>query len=122
MGFLISAAWVQGEAHDLHVDVSSGEVRRQFTRIRREQFPRMRDFRTFLRKTRQTVADLMMRVELNILSTRIQRRVASGDHGPKRQSQTLSRFVRRFRTKWTRRTYCAPQYAVADCGHVQAIS
>lgn len=122
MGFLISAAWVQGEARDLHVHVSRREVRQRFTRIRREQFPHMRRFRALLRKTRQTVADLMMRVELSILAERIQRRVASGHRGPKRQREAMSKFVGHFRAKWRGRTYCAPQYAVADCGHVQAFS
>jgi hypothetical protein len=64
----------------------------------------------------------MMRVELSILAERIQHRVASGHLKPKRQSEAFSRFLRHFRAKWRDRTYCAPQYAVADCGHVQAIS
>lgn len=122
MGFLISAMWVQGEARDLHVHVSTQAVRNQFNRIRKEQFPRRRAFRRFLRQTKQTVADLLLRVELNILSQRIQRRATSRRRGPRGVAHAMSEFVKRFRVKWTNLTYCTPQYAVQDCGHVQSIS
>lgn len=89
--------------------------------MRKQQFPQIRKFRRFLRETKQTVADLLLRVELNLLSQRIQRRVVAHSHGVKGHQRALSRFVVRFRTKWTAQTYCAPQYAVSDCGHVQAI-
>jgi hypothetical protein len=122
MGFLISAEWVRGEAHDLHVRVSPAKVRRTFNHIRKQQFPRELDFRAFLKQTSQTVADLLMRVELNLLSKRIQRHVLSSHHGAHSQQRALTRFVKHFRTKWEGRTYCSPQYAMQDCGHVQAIS
>lgn len=50
MGFLISGEWVHGEAHDLGIHVSPAKVRRSFNSIRKQQFPRMRDFRVFLKK------------------------------------------------------------------------
>jgi ADP-heptose:LPS heptosyltransferase len=119
MGFLLSAAWVQGEARALHVHVSPAVVRKQFERVRHTQFPRRGEFQRFLRQTKQTVADLLMRVELNMLSARIQRRVASGHRGARAKQEALRRFIAHFRGKWTSQTYCAPSYAVPDCGHVQ---
>ena len=73
---------------------------------------------SFLRQSGQTVGDLLLRVRLNLLSTRIQRKVVAG-HRSNRE-QALSRFVKSFRIKWTGRTYCSPRYAIADCGHVQS--
>jgi hypothetical protein len=51
MGFLLSAAWVQGEAKALGVALRPVRVRREFDRIRDEQFPRRRTFRRFLKKS-----------------------------------------------------------------------
>jgi hypothetical protein len=36
------------------------------------------------------------------------------------KQRALSRFVKGFKRKWQAQTYCAAEYASADCGHVQA--
>ncbi len=122
MGFLISADWVTGEAADLKVHVSQAELRKHFHEVRQAQFPKLREFRKFLRESKQTVADLLMRVELDMLSERIQRRVTAGQKNARGRMRALTHFISHFRPKWTVKTYCSPRYAVRDCGHVQAIS
>lgn len=121
MGFLVSSDWVLAEAQALGIVVTEATVRRTFDRIRDQQFPRRREFRRFLRQSGQTVADLLLRVKLNLLSARIQKRVVAGHRGARSRERALSRFVREFKARWTAQTYCAPAYAVADCGHVQAL-
>jgi hypothetical protein len=121
MGFLISDDWVIGEAADLKVRVSQAELQKHFHEVREQQFPKLREFRKFLRETKQTVADLLMRVELDMLSNRIQRRIMAGHKSAQGRMRALTHFIRHFRSKWTAKTYCVPQYAVRDCGHVQAI-
>jgi SurA N-terminal domain len=117
MGFLISADWVIGEASDQGVKVSDAEVKKQFSQIKQQQFPRRRDFQKFLKSSGQTVGDLMLRVRLNLLSADLQRRVAG--HGNKRSKpRALNRFLHQFRQKWTARTYCQAPYKVSDCGHI----
>jgi hypothetical protein len=118
MGFLISSDWVIGEAQDLHVHVSPTQVRQRFDRIRRQQYPKPSEFRAFLRSSGQTVADLLFRVKLDLLSEGIQRRVVAGHRGSAGQ-QALEHFVREFKSRWLAQTYCLPAYAVSDCGHVQ---
>jgi SurA N-terminal domain len=119
--FLISSGWVLGEARDLNISVSVAQVRRDFDRVKAQQFPKTREFRAFLRSSGQTVADLLFRVRLNLLSDRIERHVSAGRRGSHKQ-QALSRFVKAFEAKWRQRTYCAPPYVIAaDCGHVQSI-
>jgi hypothetical protein len=120
MGFLISSDWVLGEAADLHIHVSEGEVRHTFDHIRARQFPKLKGFKAFLRQSGETVADLLFRVRLNLTSTRIQRHVTAGHRGAHNQQAALERFVHAFRLKWEAQTYCDPGYAVQDCGHVQA--
>jgi SurA N-terminal domain len=122
LGFLISSDWVLGEARDLKISVSSTQLRKEFDRVKAQQFQKKREFRAFLRTSGQTVADLLFRVRLNALSTRIQRRVLAGRRGPHEQQQALSRFVKVFQAKWRLQTYCAPPYVIeGDCGHVQSI-
>jgi SurA N-terminal domain len=119
MAFLISSEWLIGEAQELGVQVSAQQVRRRFDHVRRAQFPKRGEFRRFLRQSGQTVPDLLLRVRLDLLSTKIQRRVMAGQHGAARE-RALAHYVSEFHSKWSARTYCAPAYAISDCGHVQA--
>ena len=121
MGFLISSDWLIGEAQNLHVYVSAEEVRHTFHRIRHEQFRKRGEFSAFLRRSEQTVGDILFRVKVNLLSTRILRQVVAGQHGTGAREDALARFVSEFDMKWRAQTYCSPAYAVRDCGHAQAV-
>ncbi|HUB36211.1 MAG TPA: peptidyl-prolyl cis-trans isomerase [Solirubrobacteraceae bacterium] len=76
LGFLISSSWVLGEAESLGVKVSDAEVKKQFEKIKTEQFPKAEEFKKFLESSGQTVSDLLLRVKLNLLSTKIQQKVS----------------------------------------------
>jgi hypothetical protein len=119
MVFLISSDWVLGEAADLNVHLSEGEVRHTFDRIRAEQFPKRKGFHAFLKQSGETVANLLFRVRLNLTSVRIQKRVIAGYRGARNRLSATKRFVHEFKLKWTAQTYCEPGYAIPDCGHVQ---
>lgn len=117
MGFLVSSDWVLGEAGDLGIHLSPAAVSRKFEKLRREQFPKRREFNAFLTKTGQTVPDLLLRVRLNLLSQRIQAKVSARQHGAKAQQRALKRFVHAFQDKWKAQTYCDPRYTIPGCGH-----
>jgi hypothetical protein len=121
MSFLISSDWVIDEAQALKVHASDVEVRRRFDHIRHQQFPKRREFNAFLKSSGQTVADLLLRVRLNLLSERIQRQVLSGQPGARARENALTQFAKEFQVKWRAQTYCSPAYAVSDCGHVQTV-
>ncbi len=72
MGFLISSSWVLGEGAALNVKLSDAEVKKQFTKIKLEQFPKASEFEKFLATSGYTVSDLLLRVKLNLLSQKIQ--------------------------------------------------
>jgi parvulin-like peptidyl-prolyl isomerase len=76
LGFLISSQWVLSEAEKLGVKVSDEEVKKQFTKIKNSQFPSAAEFQKFLSTSGQTVSDLLLRVKLNLLSTKIQQKVS----------------------------------------------
>jgi foldase protein PrsA len=76
LGFLISSSWVLGEAENQGVKVSDAEVKKEFEKIKNEQFPKPAEFQKFLASSGQTVSDLLLRVKLNMLSSKIQQKVA----------------------------------------------
>jgi len=75
LGFLISSAWVLGEAKSLGVKVTDKEVHDQFLKIKSQQFPKPAEFEKFLATSGQTVSDLLLRVKLNMLSQKIQQKI-----------------------------------------------
>jgi foldase protein PrsA len=75
LGFLISSEWVLGEAKSLGVKVSDKEVEKQFEKIKTQQFPKAAEFQKFLATSGQTVSDLLLRVKLNLLSSKIQQKI-----------------------------------------------
>jgi len=76
LSFLISSSWVLGEAQALGVKVSDAEVKKQFEKIKNEEFPKTEEFKKFLASSGQTVSDLLLRVKLNMLSTKIQQKIS----------------------------------------------
>jgi foldase protein PrsA len=76
LGFLISANWVIGEAKDQGIKLSDAEVEKKFKELKAQQFPKEADFKKFLASTGQSVSDLLLRVKLNLLSQKIQQKIA----------------------------------------------
>jgi len=76
LGFLISSNWVVKEGESLGVKVSDKEVKKQFNKIKTEQFPKTPEFEKFLASSGQTISDLLLRVKLNMLSQKIQQKIA----------------------------------------------
>jgi foldase protein PrsA len=75
LGFLISSQWVLGEAGSLGVKLSDTEVKKEFTKIKAAQFPKAAEFEKFLASSGQSVSDLLLRVKLNLLSQKIQKKI-----------------------------------------------
>jgi foldase protein PrsA len=75
LGFLISSQWVLSEAGSLGVKLSDTEVHKEFTKIKNSQFPKAAEFEKFLQSSGQSVSDLLLRVKLNMLSSKIQKQV-----------------------------------------------
>jgi foldase protein PrsA len=75
LGFLISSNWVIGEAKSLGVKITDKEVKKQFEKIKSQQFPKAAEFEKFLKTSGQSVSDLLLRVKLNLLSQKIQQKI-----------------------------------------------
>ncbi len=76
LGFLISSSWVLGEGSALGIKLTDAEVKKQFEKIKSQQFPKAAEFEKFLASSGQTPSDLLLRVKLNMLSQKIQQHIS----------------------------------------------
>lgn len=75
LNFLVGLEWVLGEAPSHGVKISDAEVKKQFVKIRSQQFPSTAEFEKFLSTSGQTVSDLLLRVKYNLISQKLQAKV-----------------------------------------------
>lgn len=77
MQLLISFRWIRGEAEAQDITVTPSEVRAQFREQKHASFPKQKDYEKFLRASGQSEQDILMRVELDLLSSELRDRVTS---------------------------------------------
>jgi foldase protein PrsA len=99
LGFLISAEWVMGEAKERGVNVTDKEVVKQFNQVRSQQFPKEADFQKFLQTSGQTVSDLLLRVKLNLLATKIQQKVTK-EAGKKPSEKEIATYYNQHKSQF----------------------
>ena len=64
LGFLISANWLLGEAKSLKVSVPDAKVKKEFIKLKKQQWPTKEAYEKFLSQSGYTVSDLLLRVKL----------------------------------------------------------
>jgi foldase protein PrsA len=75
LSFLISADWTLGEAKSRGITASPQEVQREFQQIKTQQFPTAAAFEHYLVGSGLTINDLLLRVKVNLLASKIQHKV-----------------------------------------------
>ena len=78
MQFLISAQWIEGEASDMGIHVSDKDVQKEFEKQKKQSFPQEAAYQQFLKSSGMTQADILKRVKLDLLSTKIRDKVTKG--------------------------------------------
>jgi phosphatidylethanolamine-binding protein (PEBP) family uncharacterized protein len=114
LGFLISAAWLAGEAGAQGVSVSAAEVDRRLVELKRKSFPQAGALAKFLARSHETEADLGGRVKIELLESRIAAKLTAGRSAAQRKS-ILASFQQAFQQRWKSRTTCNPGYVMEDC-------
>jgi phosphatidylethanolamine-binding protein (PEBP) family uncharacterized protein len=114
LAFLITSEWVLGEAATRKLSVSEAEVKQRFARIKRQSFPQTGAFAKFLARSGETEADLLARVRLELLQSRIVAQVSAGKSGS-RSKAALADFEKTFQRRWRGYTTCKPGYVMEDC-------
>jgi hypothetical protein len=98
MTFLVQAQWIEQEAASLGVVVTPKQTRRRFERQRKLAFPKLREYRRFLRRSGQRDEDILYRVRLDLLQERLARRVEAS--APRVTGKDVSRYHARHRAKY----------------------
>jgi foldase protein PrsA len=78
MQFLISAEWIQQEAGARGIKPSDQDVRKEFETQKKQSFPQEKDYQDFLKSSGQTEQDLLFRVRLDLLSTKVRENIVAG--------------------------------------------
>jgi foldase protein PrsA len=71
MDFLIRASWYQAEASRLHIKVTDAQVQQAFNTAKKQQFPTPAAFQSFLSSSGQTLQDILFRVRINQIYTKL---------------------------------------------------
>jgi parvulin-like peptidyl-prolyl isomerase len=72
LGELLDAIWIQGEAEELGITVTSKQLATELAEIKKQNFKTAAEYQQFLKKSRFTKEDVLARVKLQSLSTQIQ--------------------------------------------------
>jgi len=75
IGELLNAAWIFGEAEELGIKVTPKEIETELAKVKKESFKTEKAFQEFLKESHFTEEDVNERVELQILSTKIQEKI-----------------------------------------------
>jgi foldase protein PrsA len=78
MQFLISSAWIEGEAKDRGVKVSDTQVKKDFDKQRLLSFPKDKDYIAFLKGSGNVQEDLLYRIKIQDLSDKLRTKVLEG--------------------------------------------
>jgi foldase protein PrsA len=78
MQFLISSAWIEGESADRGVKVSDTDIKKDFDKQRQQSFPKDSDYTAFLKSSGYVQEDLLYRVKVQSLSTKLREKVLKG--------------------------------------------
>ncbi|HTA15865.1 MAG TPA: hypothetical protein VK781_13500, partial [Solirubrobacteraceae bacterium] len=114
LGFLITSDWVLGEAAARHITVSEAEVRQRFAQLVHKSFPKAGSLKKYLAKSGETEADLLARIRVELLASKIAASVTAGKSAAQRAA-LLTGFESNFHAHWKGLTVCHAGYVMEDC-------
>jgi phosphatidylethanolamine-binding protein (PEBP) family uncharacterized protein len=114
LGFLITSEWVIEEAAARKISVSEAEVRKRYDQLVRQSFPKSGSLKKYLSKSGETEADLLARIRVELLASKIGAEVTKGK-GSSQRSTILSAFEKGFHSHWKNLTSCHAGYMMEDC-------
>jgi len=104
MDFLIKNVWLERAAAAAHIDPSAAELQETFARQKDKEFKSAAAFSAFLVATKQTTADILLRIRINQILSALAKR-AGGDKALETELQFTYR----------PQTHCAADYSISDC-------
>lgn len=118
---LLEAAWIRGEAVERGIALTRRQVSREVNLVKKQSFKSEAEYHRFLKESHYTRRDVNERVELQILSERLQRQIKTQIERDARNESEIRKgfeqFLAEFDEKWRARTVCAPEYATKRCSN-----
>ena len=111
LGELLDLAWIEGQAAEMGIVITSGQVSRVMARLIKQTFKDRAEYRDFLRELRFTRREVRERVRVEILTTRILEEIEPLSRSERRE------FVGEFSRRWRERTVCAVGFATDRCSN-----
>jgi Raf kinase inhibitor-like YbhB/YbcL family protein len=121
LAFLISSQWVLSEAAAKGISVSEAAIHKRFTEIEHEEFKQPGELKTFMSKSGETMADLLLRVKIELLESAISQRVTASKHSSAEKQAALAAFQAAFQKRWKAKTTCKSGYVVEDCKEYKGV-
>jgi parvulin-like peptidyl-prolyl isomerase len=75
VGELLNTAWITGEGEELGIKVTAKEIETELAKVKKESFKTEKAFQEFMKESHFTEEDVNDRLELQILSTKIQEKI-----------------------------------------------
>ncbi len=117
LGELLDGLWILGQAKEMGISVTDKQVSVELAQIKEGNFKTKQQFRAFLEKFHLTLRDVRYRVELQLLSVRIEERLARGIRSQKEAQEKFSAFVAAYTKRWRSRTVCTARYVTNRCSN-----
>jgi hypothetical protein len=117
LGNAIEMIWVQGQAKEMGIVITPAQVSAELEHLKKSKFKSDAEYRDFLDSSHYTGEDVTERIEVQILSQRIQEKVAA--EAPKKDpgQKSFTKFLTDFHHRWKSRTVCAPDLVVEQCSN-----
>jgi hypothetical protein len=114
---VIEAIWIQGQAKEMGIVATPARISAELEHLKKANFKSEAEYQDFLDTSHYTGEDVTERVRAQILSTRIQEKVAA--EAPKKDpgQKSFTKFLTDFHRRWKSRTVCAPDLVVEQCSN-----
>jgi hypothetical protein len=117
MGELLEDSWIRGQAAEMGIGVRPRGVARELALFKKEAFKNGAEYRRFLREAHYTRRDVKERVEILMLSERIQEKVVAGFASEKGRQKAFVKFIAEYEERWRSRTVCAAGFVTTRCSN-----
>jgi parvulin-like peptidyl-prolyl isomerase len=102
MGELLNTAWIFGEGEELGIQVTPKEIEAELAKVKKESFKTEKAFQEFLKESHFTEEDVNERLELQILSTKIQKKI-TGEAPPVSESELMAYYEAEKAAQYTKK-------------------
>ncbi len=108
LGVLLADQWYKGLDAAQGVTVSEAEAEHALAQVQASQFPKEGEFQSYIAERHWTVADELLLLTMDLLSTKIQEKI-------KTSGEPVSEALNRAAATWKAQTRCRTGYVVERC-------